>query len=372
MLIYKEMEGAQMAVFVKDLKKEILEKAKLSDKIVIISGYTTPDIIEDIAKVNVEMIFYYGMYYTDGITPVLHNKLKKLDVAHSNLTIKIVKEHRVHTKCYLFYKNGNLVNALVGSANCSKNGLMGATNSEMLVELNKKELLQSSNYLIDLHSYFTAIDAAAVHCTDAAIVGRNKVTFKKIKGVQGEKVPYSGNPFVAIMPLYTLKKGKKVVHRAGGINWGLQSGHSKKGTGYAEAYIPVYGEHIDKYPIMFPFFPIQRKTTGGKITRKSDPVVVLWDDGVIMEMVFGGGGVERPTEGKRQQGDPYKEYPKNFTSGADGGGGELGEYLRKRMNVPRRKLIEISDLEKYKKDYIKLTYISPGYYEADFSGVPLP
>ena len=362
-----------MAILVENLKEAILDNVKASDKIVIVSGYATPDIIEEIAFVGVEMTFYYGMYRMDGITPLLHNKLKALDANYSNLVINIVNDHHVHTKCYLFYKNGYVQSALVGSANCSINGLSSGKNSEMLVELNGNEL-KNVKYLVDLDFYVREIDAASLHCTNPTIMVKNKISLKKTQNSKKEIVPYSGNPFVAIMPLYTVEKKKRVVQKAGGINWGLQSGHSKKGTGYAEAYIPVFGEHVDKHPIIFPFFPTVRTTTTGKTTRRYDPVTVLWDDGTVMEMIFSGNGVERPTKGKRETDDPYRKYPKNFTSGSDsdGGGAILGEYLRRRMNIPPRKVITINDLKKYKKNHVQLTYISPGFYEADFSGTPLP
>ena len=43
-----------MAVNVIDLKKHVLANAKTSDKIIIISGFATPDTIEDIAKLGKE------------------------------------------------------------------------------------------------------------------------------------------------------------------------------------------------------------------------------------------------------------------------------------------------------------------------------
>jgi hypothetical protein len=141
----------------------------------------------------------------------------------------------------------------------------------------------------------------------------------------------------------------KVVHKKSGLNWGLQDGHSKKGKGYAEAYIPVTAELIDSHPKVFPCIPDVRMTTTGKVTRKFDPVQVEWDDGTVMEMIFSGTGVERPTKDERNLGDPYKTYPKQFTSGADtdGGGAELGKYLRQRMNVSARHIITIDDLKSF-------------------------
>ena len=58
---------------------------------------------------------------------------------------------------------------------------------------------------------------------------------------------------------------------------------------------------------MFPFFPNARTTSIGKTTRRYDTVTVLWDDGVVMEMIFSGNGVERPAKGKRKPGEPYHQ-----------------------------------------------------------------
>ena len=47
-------------------------------------------------------------------------------------------------------------------------------------------------------------------------------------------------------------------------------------------------QHLDKYPLLFQPYPVDRLTTGGKKTRKSDPVTVIWDDGEMMTMTFQG------------------------------------------------------------------------------------
>ena len=360
-----------MAVLVDKLYDSVLGNTNNCDEVIIISGYVTPDIIKEIADSGKKVTFYYGMYRMDGITTRTLAKMKELNEKYDNLEIYFVNDYHVHTKCYIYYKDGSVQNVLVGSANCSRNGLLSEHNSEMLVELNEQEL-KNDLYLKRLSCYAEEVAKASVICDDPAILPTQKNSIKRQKK-EKNRVPDTGNPFVAHMPLYTYEKGKKVVQKAHGLNWGLQSGNSKKGTGYAEANIPIYAEHIDNHPIMFPFFPEMRQTTTGKSTRRYDSITVLWDDGTVMEMVFGGNGVERPTKGKRKAGEPYHAYPKQMTSGkeGDGGGALLGEYLRKRMNVPPRKRITMSDLKKYKRDYIELTYISPGYYEADFSGTPL-
>lgn len=54
-----------MAILVKNLKKKVLENAKESDQIIIITGYFSPDMIDEIAKMGVPFVYYYGMYGID-------------------------------------------------------------------------------------------------------------------------------------------------------------------------------------------------------------------------------------------------------------------------------------------------------------------
>lgn len=357
-----------MAVLVEKLLETLIKNIDTCDEIVIISGYSSPDVIARIAKLGKPTLFYYGMYGAEGITERQLTSFRNLQKEYSNLKIRLVFKHRVHTKAYLFVNNNEIKHAMIGSANFSSNGLMGVKNSEMLVELNDTELIQGSPYLSQLEIYRDDIDSISIDCTDSKVITRAKVTPKQstFRKKGREVFPLTGNPHVAIMPFYSIDKGKKTINKHSGINWGLQSGHVKKSGSYTEAYIPVTSTLVDNYPIIFPPFSDIRTTTEGKITRRSDPVTVLWDDGVVMQMIFSGTGVERPTKGNRKQGDPFREYPKQFTS-ADGGGEELGKYLRNRMGVVSKGLITLSDFKKYGRDYITLTYISPGYYEADFS-----
>lgn len=358
-----------MAVLVDDLKKKVLKNTKKSDRVIIITGYFSPDIIDEIAKTGIEFVYYYGMYGIDKIAKPVYDKLVSINNSYPGLQLKFVYTQRVHTKCYLFYKKGKLVNALVGSANCSLNGLCSIKNAEMLIELNEKEL-KSDSYLLTLDKYAKDIEKIAIDISDPMITPK---TVKKIKihrkNTKG-KIPDSGNPLSAIMPLYQVgKKGKKKTYKAGGPNWGNQKGNVATKQDAMEAYIPILTEHLDKYPLLFQPYPANRLTTGGKATRKSDPVTVIWDDGEMMTMTFQGSQRAYPSKD-----NPLMVYPKQLSYGDDStkkGGAVLGKYLRKRMNVPPFHVITISDLKKYGKDYILLTYVSPGLYTADFSGTPL-
>lgn len=360
-----------MAILVENLKQSVVDTSKISDKVVIISGYFSPDVIDEIAKLNVPFTFYYGMYAIDKITEPIHNKLKLIVAANSNLTLKFVDSQRVHIKCYLFYKKGNIFNSLVGSANCSSQGLCSSKNAEMLVELNDG-VLQPNDYLQKLEAYSNEIDDIAIDINSPLIKPRkaNKVTTSRGKSKKS-KVPTSSDPLVAIMPLYKVdKRGRKATFRGGGPNWGNANNHHAKVQKAMESYVPIWSEHLDKYPLHFPPFPVARTTTGGKVTRRSDPITVIWDDGEMMTMTFQGSQREYPNKKT-----PLMAYPKQLSYGDDStkrGGTILGQYLRKRMNVDPFHVITISDLKKYGRDYIELTYVSSGLYQADFSGTPLP
>ena len=125
-----------MAVLVDDLLKNVLINANSSDRIVIITGYFSPDIIDKIAALGKPFEYYYGMYGVDKIRPSVLSALRNINAKYSNLKISFVNTQRVHTKCYLFYDSNNMFNAMAGSANCSMQGLCSMANAEMLAELN--------------------------------------------------------------------------------------------------------------------------------------------------------------------------------------------------------------------------------------------
>lgn len=138
-----------MAVLVDNLENNVIENVKASDHVTIITGYFSPDIIEKIAQLGIPLTYYYGMYGIDKISKPVYDKLVAISNQYPCLQLKFVNTQRVHTKCYLFYKNNKIFNSLVGSANCSLNGLCSSSNAEMLVELNVDEL-KSDEYLLNL------------------------------------------------------------------------------------------------------------------------------------------------------------------------------------------------------------------------------
>ena len=94
-----------MAVLVDNLENNVIENVKASDHVTIITGYFSPDIIEKIAQLGIPLTYYYGMYGIDKISKPVYDKLVAISNQYPCLQLKFVNTQRVHTKCYLFYKN---------------------------------------------------------------------------------------------------------------------------------------------------------------------------------------------------------------------------------------------------------------------------
>lgn len=349
-----------MDFYVENLKKQVIDQTNNHDEIIIISGYFSADILYAIAKTNKKVTFYYGMYIKNGITQLKLNALKKLESDYSNFSAYFVIGYHVHSKCYIFKENGIIKYALVGSANVSNDGLSSGKNSELLVsvDLNPKTIC-------DLNDFTKEVHIASKPINDPSII-INPPIMRSISVVlnKNNSRVFSGNQLVDNIPLYVYRNKKKVVLESSGLNWGMQKGHTSNSK-YAEAYIPIKAFDIDTYPLIIPPLGIVGSGSGGKITRRQNPVTVTWDDNTVMKMLFQGDGPERPTKSRRITGQPYREYPKQLTT--DSGGSELGEYLRKRLKVGPRALITYKDLKNYGRDFITLTLVGPNEYEADFS-----
>lgn len=345
-----------MAISVENLEKLVLENTEKYDRTIIISGFFSADVLEDIAKTGKPLSFYYGMYTWSQLTELQYKAFQRLEEDYPNIVINVVTAYHVHTKCYLFMSpSGD--NALVGSANCSSAGLLSDSNCEMLVDV------CDASQISALKKYASEVDKASVHYDDPAIVTyhRGIAVRKRISTSKGRI--YSGNPFVDNIPMYVHKNGEKLVLPKSGINWGLQGGHSSKSE-YAEAYIPIKEFDLKYHAAMLPPCGALGTGKGGKATRRLSPVTVTWDDGAVMQMLFQA-TQEYPVKRRRKDNEPFLVYPKQLTTSS--GGAELGKYLRERMGVPGRKCLTIKDFKTYGRDYITLTYINQGNYEADFS-----
>ncbi len=351
-----------MSIYVNNLESLVMSNADKSDKIIIISGFFSIDILEKIAMKGKPTEFYYGMYLRNGISSTNYNSFKRLEATYPNLKIYIPFAFHVHTKCYIFKQSGVTINALVGSANASSSALAATPYSELLT------LVTSPRDQLFLDTYATHISSASVHFDNPLIVPTVKSKALSVSAKRSKKAPkswnnYTGNPFSAIIPLYYMKDGKPTVHNVDGLNWG--NGPHSSTNPDMESVLPIRKFHITNYPLLIPFNGTVGSGSGGKIQRVQNPIDMTWDDGTKMTMVFQQGGVEVPSKSKRAHGVAYRQYPKALTSSS--GGEELGVYLRKRLGLPSNAVVTYNDLRKYGRDYVTLTLTNAGNYELDFN-----
>lgn len=340
-----------------------MDNVSVSDEIIIISGYFSIDILEEIAKRGINTTFYYGMYLRNGISMANYSALETLDSTYGHLKIMIPLAYHVHTKCYIFKKDGKIINALVGSANCSSSALDTTQNSELLLPVvNAADIAFLDNYSIEIERSSCEFNNPLISPTTKTKAKILSISKRRTKATPKSWNNFSGNPFSAIIPLYYIKDGKPTVHEVDGLNWG-NGPHASKSSDM-ESVIPIRKFQIEHYPLLIPFNGSVGSGTGGKITRMQSPIVMTWDDSVAMVMLFQQGGCQVPSKGNRAPGAPYRVYPKGLT--ASSGGVELGKYFRDRLGLNHDAIVTYDDLRKYGRDYVTLTLTNSGDYELDF------
>ena len=337
----------------KDLYECVFDKKIDANKLIIITGYIGPAIIEDLNQLPYDIVIYVGMY-GNNISKVLHNTLlsqknKKIEINYTNVLI--------HAKCYIWLKDYRIIKSLIGSANFSMNGLKTPF-KEVLGNLpyNTYDKLSEYVHYIKKHSY--SIEKYSGNFSSIAYIDENTKTISDIE--------------VEVSLLASRTGGKKNilgeitypgdVHKAGGLNWGFSNGDALPN----DAYIKIPIELIRKSPLMFP----------PKNNESNEYVDVIWDDGTKMQMLLEGTQIVDDIE-----------YPKQISTYKNKK--ELGLYLRQRIgdaigikliipvdtkdefktniNLYKDKLITKKMLEKYGRNSINIKLIGEGTYYFDFS-----
>lgn len=332
MLYYENLEE-------KIFDKESLEKA---DQLNIISGYVGCEPIRRLKEIpsNVHAVVIYGMFGSDNISAPLHNALVKLQKQMPNVEI-LYSTEPIHSKIYLWGKDGKTNNILVGSANFSVSGLRNDY-KEVLIDA------EESSYE-EFLSYLKYVKERCIPCTDVSIKPR---VMSKIARSITQKHPL----LIHNICRATLLDNDGRVPGKSGLNWGFSKGHVTEG----DAYIPIRMEYIHLFPTMFQpkkyLNGIGNENTVGRKNRENDEVELIWDDGTIMLGLL---------EGKIFNSKDGKWYPKQLSSSPQKS--IIGKYIRNRIGVSSDKVITKTDLVKYGRTHIDISLISEGIYYMDFS-----
>ena len=103
-----------------------------------------------------------------------------------------------------------------------------------------------------------------------------------------------------------------------GLNWGQNSSNH---TRRDDAYIAIRADDIRNTEHFFsPLSMLPSNVSGGREQRNNDPILVSWDDGTQMRMLFEG-----------VQNVDGQEYPKQLCSFPEKN--TLGKYLRDRIGI---------------------------------------
>jgi NgoFVII restriction endonuclease. len=324
-------------LFYENLEEIIFHRHEMFDvdELVILSGYVGPGPTSKLKSVPFKTSVIYGMYGSDKISQKLDHALKKL--SSSKVTI-LYSKLAVHSKCYIWRKNANIVTALVGSANFSVSGL----------ENPYKEVLAETTFdtFAPLNKYLNIVLENCIPCYDASVKFKKQNIVPYKNGVtQEENLP------LGICRISLLGANGNVPQKSG-LNWGLSSGHISLG----DAYIRISKNDLQNNPTLFP--PKQMLalniSKGGKKTRQNDSVEFIWDTGDVMSGLL---------EGSQKINGLL--YPKQIASSPKKN--LLGKYLRNRLNVSLDHLITRKDLENYGRTTIDISLQAEGIYYLDFS-----
>lgn len=299
-----------------------------ADEIIVVSGYVGPKPIERLQTLPFRSTVVYGMYGSEGIKPFLHRSLTELQNTIDSVNI-FYSNLPVHSKCYVWRYRGEIVHALVGSANFSVNGLTTPLR-EILAET-------TVDTFEPLNDYVQHVLNNSLSCLEVTVAERTRLT----RTTQTNEI--------CLMTL--LDPATNEVQPISGLNWGQ---NPENNTRLNDASIPIRTSHIRNCADLFPPKQSYSLDTRGRLQRHNDSIEMIWDDGVSMEGLFEG---SQPVDGLT--------YPKQVSSFPVKS--QLGEYFRNRLGVPLGQPVRRHHLEAYGRTDVAVSLISEGVYKFDFS-----
>lgn len=237
-----------------------------ADELLIITGYIGPAPFSNLKNLPLDCHVIYGMYGSDSIGEKLHNSLNNINSSLTNADL-FYSQSAVHSKCYLWKKDGEIVDALIGSANFSRNGL-ATPDREVLVEADPAVFGQ-------LQNYFDKVFKNSIPCDSSLVKFKSKPRPSIITALMTE----------CRLSFLAKKNGVFEVPARSGLNWGVNSTQvgGTSHTCIGDAEIRITKEAIENFPDLFPPKLGTPSKRSGKLQRQNDEIELIWDDGVIMK-----------------------------------------------------------------------------------------
>ena len=316
-------------LFIENLEEIMFQRHELflTDELILLSGYVGPKPIQRLQFLPFNSKVIYGMYGSERIQRPLHNSLIRLQNTIENINI-FYSNLPVHSKCYAWRHKGQIVHALVGSANFSTNGL-STPYREILAEISRDSFNPLNDYIAKvLNNSVSCLEIGTTEILDI-IATPTDTCFLTLLGSDGE------------------------VQNAAGLNWGQNPSNH---TTLNDSYIKIRIQDIQQFPELFPPKQLNplRFDERGRMHRHNDAIEIIWDDGTNMEgLLFGNQTIDGIV------------YPKQVSSFPHAS--EMGIYLRGRIGVPLEQPVRKHHLIKYGRTDIAVSKIGEGVYKFDFS-----
>ncbi|WP_282133296.1 restriction endonuclease PLD domain-containing protein [Cellulophaga baltica] len=319
-------------LYTQNLEEIIFQRHEIldTDELIVLSGYLGPRPVARLEELPFNSRVIYGMYGSDGIQNRLHNSLIRIQNEVENLNI-FYSQIPVHSKCYVWRKQGQIIHALLGSANFSINGLT-TPYREILAETTR-------DTFNPLNIYLGHVLNNSISCLE----------------IEGSEVQEGVEASLTCNMSLIMPNGQ--THNASGLNWGyMANGLPSPKRGIDDACIPISMEHIRNYPELFPQKLTARELLDvrGRRQRSNEAIELIWDDGITMEGLLEQNNVI----------DGIK-YPKAISSFP--AKNEMGEYLRQRIGVPLGQPVQRHHLDRYGRTDITVSLLENGIYSCDFS-----
>lgn len=298
-----------------------------ADTLKIISGYASDTMaswhikrVSEQYNLPLKIMLIVGMCRTEGINETVHNGFKELMTAndlpfHSTLSCQYVCEGApVHSKLYLWEKNGLPIQSFTGSANYTQTAFFGG----------KREAMEDCDPY-EAQKYFQMIEQDSIYCNHAEINEYITIyTSDSVSNIRQGFPSFLDAQFPCVTLSLLTYKGE--IGEKSGLNWGQRAGREKN-----QAYIPL--------PVDIArtgFFPVNQQH-----------FTVLTDDGKQLILRV------------EQQNDKAITTPLNNSL--------LGEYFRNRLGLANGAFVSKDDLEKYGRTNVTFYKLDEEQFFMDFS-----
>lgn len=316
-------------MLVDNLRKQVLIDPirQGADKLCIVSGYATPSMASwhiqalDELKydpINIDLIV--GMCPIEGLSIYSHKGF--LDIIetynkipnYSQFNCQYVYEGApVHSKIYIWLKDGKPLFAFMGSANYTQTAF-SKSRREILIKCNPDIAYQ----------YYIDIEKHSIYCTNND-VEESICFYSKQPLIDIETKEYTKNMSTRCVTLSLLSRSGEVGLHSG-LNWGQRAGREPN-----QAYI-----HLPAPIARSGFFPLNRQH-----------FTVITDDNKSLILRV------------EQQNNKAITTPENNS--------RIGEYFRSRIGVPNGAPVWKTDLERYGRTDVTFYKFDDDQFFMDFS-----